>query len=169
MSDNLPTPHMIRRAIEATAPHGGSRSDTVWLGSATHLAGDKKLGSGVVYAMWPPLHIVSEIWAAGGMNADQRATMDAVKAPKAGLLARSGQARGGAAFVALSNEVCVVHALEVDAHHRRRGVGALLLKTASVWALDQGATQIALRAPTENVAAQALFAHVGMDLLAASD
>lgn len=166
MNAPLPSVDRLRRAYHATWPNPDPQAGALnfWAVSAAQLAGDRKLGSGVVYAMWPPLHIISEIWEAGGLGARDRAFMADVDLPKAAILARSGQARGGAAFVAIDKDIAMVHAINVALDQRQNGVAKRLLKTAACWASDHGAPILALAVNPDNIAANALFAKLGMDL-----
>ena len=70
------------------------------------------------------------------------------------------------AFVAAAGGVAMVHAVEVAASARRRGIGARLMATAARWAAEAGAERLALAVTRENVAARALYDALGMTQVA---
>jgi GNAT superfamily N-acetyltransferase len=148
------------------ATHGYDLLDptNLWAIDAATLAGDRALPMGVGYAMWPPLAMIRDIWTDGGIDAARQAVMERGPAPKAGILQRAGQDVGGAAFVAVSGDIAMVHALHVLPDVRRRGVARRLLKHAAIWAQDHGASVVGLAVTQANTAANPLYAALGMRL-----
>lgn len=114
------------------------------------------------FSTWPPLAMQTEVWEAAGVNASRRAVMARVQGPKRALLARTGNAPSGAAFVAIHEDTAMVHALEISAEFRRNSAGRNLMRCAAQWAASEGATQIATLTLKDNVPANALFTSLGM-------
>ena len=114
------------------------------------------------FALWPPLAVMTEIWAEGGIGPARRRIMERVTAPKTALLGRTEDHAAGVAFVAAAEGVAVLHALEVRPAYRRRGTARNLLASAALWAEEQGASQLALAVTRANAPADALYASLGM-------
>lgn len=112
---------------------------------------------------WPPLEIACSIWADGGIGPARIAVMDRVSGPKAAVLGRIGDRPAGVAFVACHGTDAMLHALEIRPSHRRQGLGRNLLHAAATWAADHGATRLSLVVTRQNVAANALYARLGME------
>lgn len=111
---------------------------------------------------WPPLAIAADIWAAGGIGPARLAVMDRVAGPKVAILGRTDDTPSGAAFVAVSGDVAMLHALEVPTTMRRRGAAAVMMRAAAGWAVAQGATTFAVVVTEANDPARALYARLGM-------
>jgi len=118
-----------------------------------------------VVNIWPPLAIVKTIWADAGIGTGRLNVMARARGPKTALLARKGNRPAGAAFVAIDQDVAMIHAIEVPHHARRQGAGADILRAAAAWALDHDATTLSLAVTRANVAANALYASLGMSSL----
>jgi GNAT superfamily N-acetyltransferase len=114
---------------------------------------------------WPPLQIARSLWVEGGIGPERLAVMDRVAGQKAALLARLCDKPVGVAFVAMHGPEAMLHALEVSARHRRQGAGAVLLCAAANWASAAGATQLSLVVTERNLAARALYARAGMQVV----
>ncbi|MGF1502438.1 MAG: GNAT family N-acetyltransferase [Paracoccaceae bacterium] len=112
-----------------------------------------------------PVRIVEEIWDAGGIGPGRRAVMARVCGPKATLLARIGDRPAGVAFVAVDEDVAMIHAIEVVPAARRQGAGARLLRGAAAWAREAGASTLALAVTEANRPATALYDRLGMAVL----
>ncbi len=111
---------------------------------------------------WPPLGIATDLWASGGIGLARLAVMHRVRGPKCAILARTADRAAGVAFVAVHDQVAILHALEVAPSLRRRGSAGHILRAAAIWAREQGATELALAVTTGNAAAIALYASFGM-------
>ncbi|HMD37092.1 MAG TPA: GNAT family N-acetyltransferase [Vicinamibacterales bacterium] len=61
----------------------------------------------------------------------------------------------------LRHEAGLVHDLVVEETHRRRGIGAALLRSAIDWFAARGVTRVMLGTAPQNVQAQALFRRAG--------
>lgn len=70
-----------------------------------------------------------------------------------------GVARGEAA---LDGDWVGVHGIEVDAAHRGRGLGGVILGGLLEWAAEQGAATVWLHVETRNTAAQRWYDNVGL-------
>ncbi|SFR60029.1 Acetyltransferase (GNAT) family protein [Yoonia tamlensis] len=114
------------------------------------------------FAAWPPLAVQAEIWARGGIGQGRIAIMDRARDPKTTLLGRVDDTPAGTAYVAIAGDCAMIHALEVAATHRRRGLARDLTIAAAHWAQAQGAAYLTLVTTQENEAANALYASLGM-------
>ncbi|MBL6427271.1 MAG: GNAT family N-acetyltransferase [Maritimibacter sp.] len=148
------------------AAHGYEVKDptNLWAADARRLAGDGAFKMGMCYAMWPPLNLIRDIWQDGGIGPERQAVMERAGGPKAGVLMRSGDYPGGAAFVAIHDNLALIHALHVLPDERRKGVARQIVKRCAVWALDHGADVIGLAVTQGNTAANPLYAALGMTL-----
>lgn len=115
-----------------------------------------------LFDIWPPLAIMREIWAAGGISAPRLAVMERASTPMTGLIARRKDCAAGVAFCALYQHVAMLHAVEVAPAMRRRGVGQLILRGAAYWAQKHGAEHLALAVTETNTGARALYEGAGM-------
>lgn len=113
-------------------------------------------------AVWEPLAIMREIWAAGGIGPARVEVMHRVKGPKTGLIGRSGDKPAGTAFVAIHDGVAMMHAVEVVPFQRRKGVAQWFMRGAAFWAQEHGADTLAVVCTKENIGANALYSSLGM-------
>jgi GNAT superfamily N-acetyltransferase len=113
------------------------------------------------FAVWPPLAIQAEIWAAGGIGPARLAVMDRAAGPKVSLLGRVDDKPAGTAFVAVHDGVAMLHALDILPQHRRKGLGRRMMRAAGDWALAQGAAVFAVLVTGGNGPAQGLYASLG--------
>jgi GNAT superfamily N-acetyltransferase len=109
-----------------------------------------------------PLALLTDIWAAGGIDPARRAVMDRCAGPRATLMARTDAATAGCAFVGLDGDIAMIHAIEVRPDRRRQGAGAALLAGAAHIARDHGAAALALAVTEANAGARALYVRAGM-------
>lgn len=116
------------------------------------------------FAVWPPLRVMTDIWAAGGIGLQRIDVMDRAQAPKSGFLARKNDRAAGVAFVAVHDQIAMLHALEVPKEQRRQGVARTLMGHAGHWAAGQGAKYFSLLVTRQNIAANALYASLGMEI-----
>ena len=124
----------------------------------------RKPGHVQLFDIWPPLAIMRDIWAEGGIGAGRLAVMSRACTPKTGFVARIEDRAAGVAFCALHDGIAVVHAIEVLPHMRRKGVGKLIVQGAAWWAQAQGARTLALAVTDANVAACTLYEQLGMQV-----
>ncbi len=109
-----------------------------------------------------PLAAMAEIWQAGGLGAARVDVMRRVKDPKIFYLGRLNELPAGAAFVAIHNNIAMIHALEVLNLARRQGLGLQLMIAAANWAQQHGAHSFGLVVVSKNTAACGLYRKLGM-------
>lgn len=113
------------------------------------------------FAIWPPLAIQSDLWAAGNVSAPRQAVMERVDLPRTSLLARLEDRAAGSAFVAVDGPVAMIHAIEVAPQFRRRGLAGWMIRAASAWAAEQGAKRLGLAVSRGNTGARAVYDRLG--------
>ncbi|MGZ3215308.1 GNAT family N-acetyltransferase [Paracoccus sp. T5] len=126
---------------------------------------DRPLPPVTAFAVWPPLAIQRQIWAAGNINPARQAVMERVPQPKAALLGRIRDRAAGAGFVAVHGPVAMIHAVEVLPAFRRQGLAGWMMRQAAFWAQDLGATRIGLAVSRANSTAQAAYASLGFTVV----
>lgn len=114
---------------------------------------------------WPPLAILGEIWEEAGLDPAAVAPMTRVAGPKTALLVRAEDLPAGAAFVAIHDRIAMIHLLQVRERLRRKGAASKMVRTAATWAQDVGATTFSIVTNERNLAARALCASLGMDVV----
>ncbi|WP_298259479.1 GNAT family N-acetyltransferase [uncultured Litoreibacter sp.] len=114
------------------------------------------------FDIWPPLQIMKDIWAEGGINADRLSVMDRVEGPKTSILGRICDRAAGCAFVAMHGTTAMVHAVEVLPEYRRQGLARSMMNAAARWAKENGAHHFSLVTTEANTAAQSLYSSLGM-------
>ena len=114
------------------------------------------------FAHWPPLAIARDLWADGGVGPERLAVMDRVAGPKTAILARQNDHPCGVAFVAVSRDAAMLHALEISQKFRRQGSAHHIMLAAAQWARDQGVGTLSLVVTAANAPARALYASLGM-------
>ena len=121
---------------------------------------DQPIPKVTAFAIWEPLAIMEEIWAAGGIDAARLDVM-ARATVKTGILSRWNEKPAGVAFAACHADTCMVHAVEVLPHQRRQGVAQWMMRKAAFWGAEQGATRIAVLCVAQNHAALSLYRALG--------
>ncbi|WP_373049924.1 GNAT family N-acetyltransferase [Thalassovita aquimarina] len=116
------------------------------------------------FAVWEPLAIQIDIWAAGGIGPDRIAVMNRVAPPKTSLLGRLNDSPAGSAFVGIHDGIAMLHALEVLPHQRKQGMARWFMRLAAFWARDNGARHLSVVCTQENEAANRLYQSLGMSL-----
>ncbi|MCI5111354.1 MAG: GNAT family N-acetyltransferase [Marivita sp.] len=119
----------------------------------------------LAFAIWEPLAIMRDIWAAGGIGPARIAVMERAKGPKTGILGRLNDKPAGTAYCAISQGVAMVHALEIAKSQRRKGMGAWLMRQAAHWAKDNGADWMSVICTQVNAGANGLYASLGMQVV----
>jgi GNAT superfamily N-acetyltransferase len=115
------------------------------------------------FATWPPLAIQTEIWAAGGVGPARLAVMDRAQGPKMSFFGRINDRPAGTGFVAIHDGIAMLHALEILAAHRRKGLARIMMRAAADWALSEGAESFAALVTRENQPALGLYASLGFE------
>ncbi|ETW12122.1 acetyltransferase [Roseivivax marinus] len=146
-------------ALEA---RGYAKKDPVTiLAAPVALLADIAIPRVTVFALWEPLAIQRELWAAAGVGADRLAVMERAASPKTALLGRLTDKPAGAGFCAISDGRAVLHALEIAPDFRRAGLGRLMTAAAAQWAAGEGARSIGALCVDANAAAVALYGSLG--------
>ncbi len=114
------------------------------------------------FAIWPPLAIMTELWAQGGIGPGRINVMSRVEGAKTAILSRQEDRAAGCAFVAVAGDVAMIHAIEVAERSRRQGAARNILRAAALWAGENGARHLSLIVTAANDAANALYSRMGM-------
>jgi ribosomal protein S18 acetylase RimI-like enzyme len=154
-----------QRLDAALAARGWQVVDPVVAYAAPVLALVAELPPLAAFPHWPPLQIARTIWDEAGIGPARLQVMDRVTGAKTALLARLGDRPAGVAFVACHGSDAMLHALEVRPAFRRQGVGEVLLRAAANWAAAEGADRLSLVVTAQNMAARALYARLGMQVV----
>ena len=112
-----------------------------------------------------PLRLAEELWAKGGINRARVDVMRRTPGPKTYLFGRFNNSPAGTAFVAIDNEIAMLHALEVIPEFRGFGIARKVLGRAAIWALENNAKYLSVVTTGENLPAQGLFAGLGMQVV----
>lgn len=115
-----------------------------------------------LFPLWPPLAIMRDIWAEGGVGPERLAIMGRAKGAKTALLARVSDRAAGVAFCARDGDIAMLHAVHVLAAHQGKGLGKLILRGAADWAQETGAEWMALAVTTGNTRARNLYESCGL-------
>ncbi|NBB98116.1 MAG: GNAT family N-acetyltransferase [Alphaproteobacteria bacterium] len=115
-----------------------------------------------LFDIWPPLAIMREIWADGGIGPARLAVMERATGPKTGLIARLSDRAVGCGFCAIHDRTAMLHAVEIVPEYRRQGAARTMLHGAAHWAQGQGADWLALAVTEANAPARALYERAGM-------
>jgi len=135
---------------------------TLWLAPVNSLT-DLEIPRVKAFAIWEPLAIMHEIWAEGGIGPARYQVMDRAEGPKAAIFGRTDDKPAGAGFCAIHDGIAMVHALEIRAAHRGKGLGKWMMRRAAIWAQENGADWIAALCVQENAAANGLYASLGFE------
>ena len=135
----------------ALAARGYVVADAVTLWT-TDVAGAERPPHVTAFPAWPPLAIMCDLWAEGGIGPARQAVM-ARAAVGTGILARMDDRPAGVAFVAAHRDAALLSAAWVVPALRRRGVMGSMLRAAAFWAAGRGAGTLALVAAADNHAA----------------
>ena len=114
------------------------------------------------FTLFPPLQIMEELWAEGGIGPTRLAVMDRAKGPKTAILGRQNDRAAGVAYVAIHENTAILHALEVTKNQRRQGVAVNIMRAAARWADDNGAEWFSVIVTDANTAANALYSSLQM-------
>lgn len=126
---------------------------------------DEDIPPVTAFDIWPPLQIMKDVWAEGGIGAGRLAVMDRVQTPKTTILGRISDRAAGCAFVAVQGTTAMVHAVEVLPDYRRQGLARNMMFAAARWAKTQGAQHFSLVTTDANIAAQSLYRSLGMSVV----
>lgn len=150
------------RLIAALEGHGFSRHNpTVIMDIDISALIDREIPPVTAFSIWPPLAIQREFWSAGNIGPARQAVMNRIAGPVTSILGRIEDRAAGAAFAAIEGEVAMVHCIEVAPGFRRKGAAEWMMRKAAFWALEHGATRMALAVTRANEAAVGLYRKLG--------
>jgi len=116
-------------------------------------------------ALWPPLAIMADIWASGGVGPARMAVMDRVRGERTAILGRCRDRAAGCAFVAIDGDAAMLHALYIQPLARRQGTAVNMMRAAANWSQDHGAERLFLAVTAANAPACTLYASLGMQIV----
>jgi GNAT superfamily N-acetyltransferase len=114
------------------------------------------------FQIWPPLAIMREIWAEGGIGPDRVQVMERAPQPLTGFLGRIEDRAAGAGFVSAKDGIAMLHALEIRSEFRRKGLARYIVGAMAQWAARQGCGHLGLAVTQRNAGARALYQRLGM-------
>ncbi|SLN41593.1 Acetyltransferase (GNAT) family protein [Roseovarius litorisediminis] len=117
------------------------------------------------FAIWEPLAIQLDIWAAGGIGPGRINVMRRAPSPKTSIFGRADNRPAGTAFCAIHENIAMVHALEVHPRSRRQNMGRYMMQQAAIWAQENGATHMSVVCRQNNTGANALYTSLGLTLV----
>ena len=115
-------------------------------------------------AVWEPLAVQLDIWRDGNIGAERIEVMRRVQGLKTSFLGRCGNSPAATLFVAIHNDISIIHALQVRDGFRRAGMGRHLTLAAARWAERRGAKYLSVLCTTANEGANALYDLLGMKI-----
>lgn len=144
------------------AEAGYTKIDTVnvLVASAQDIATERPPLTGAIPCA-EPLHLLDELWEAGGINAARRAVMDRCALPKTRFISRFNDKPAGAAFAAVDQGIAMLHALEIAPAFRRNGLATWIMRQCAFWALAHNASHVAVLCTQDNAAGNALYDRLG--------
>ncbi len=149
----------LAAALDARGYHTRDHTDVMVIEAAALAAIPPSV---TAFDIWPPLAIQTEIWANGGIDAARLAIMHRATCPKTSLFGRINDQPAGTAFIGMQGDIAMLHALEIAAPARRRGLAAHMMRAAAQWAVENGASWLSILVTQQNNAAQGLYASLGM-------
>ena len=117
------------------------------------------------FPQWPPLAMARDIWEETGISAARQAVMARAIGPKTAILSRAQDRATGVAFVAIHENIAMIHAVEVLPQFRRQGSANNILRAAAQWAQDNGADWLGLAVTAANDGARKLYASAQMQVV----
>lgn len=117
------------------------------------------------FTIWPPLAIMRDIWAEGGIGPGRIAVMERAKGPKTTVLGRVNDRASGAAFVAIDGKTAMLHALHIVPEQRRQSSAVYMMRKAAEWAQDHGVERFSVLVTQANDAANSLYTSLKMQVV----
>lgn len=159
--------HDLAEALKAQGY--AAHTPTVIMQAPVHLLTDTPLPPITAINAWPPLAIQRELWRAGQIDTPRLEAMDRVTLPKQAILGRINDRAAGVAFVAVSDDVAMVHAVYVTPQARRQGLAEWLMRQAGFLAAGHEASRVALAVSLDNAPAISLYHKLGFAQLGRYD
>lgn len=150
---------------QALAARGWRKVDPVVAYAAPIFALTADLPPLPFIAHWPPPPEAVAIWQDGGLGPARMRVMERVQQDKAVIVVDLQGEPAGVGFVAGLGREAMLHALEVQAKHRRHRVGEAVVRGAAAWAGARGAVRLSLVVTEQNHAARALYHRLGMQVV----
>lgn len=126
---------------------------------------DQRVPRVTAFSIWEPLAIMRDIWREGGIGPARIAVMERAVGPKTGIFGRVNDKPAGTGFCAIHDGIAMVHALEIAAPHRRKGLGVWMMRQAAHWARANGARWMSVLCTKANDGANGLYASLGMQVV----
>ena len=117
------------------------------------------------FTIWPPLAIMRDIWAEGGIGPGRIAVMERAKGSKTAILGRVRDRAAGAAYVAIHEQTAMLHALHIVTDQRRQGSAINMMRKAAEWAQDHDAERFSVLVLQSNDAANTLYTSLNMQVV----
>lgn len=158
---------MIREGEEALdqalAARGYQIKDpvTLWLANIDEIAQEDAPRMSA-FTVWPPVGIMEELWAEGGIGPARLDVMHRGCDPKTSIFGRTNDKPAGVAYVGIHNNIAMLHALEITPTQRRNGSAGRILRKAATWAKHHGAKYFSVIVTQENQGANALYSSLNM-------
>lgn len=151
-------------ALEAELSRRGyaPRTPTVLMAAAIPGLAGRDLGAVRPVEADAPLAAMEGVWALDDIGPERLAVMDRARGPKTFLALRLGDRIAGVAFVAVDDDIAMLHALVAAPAVRRAGVGRAGVVAAARFGLRHGATTLALAVTEANGPARALYSAMGL-------
>lgn len=158
---------MIREGEEALdqmlAERGYRIKDpvTLWLAEIDEIAQEDAPRMSA-FTVWPPVGIMEELWAEGGIGPARLDVMHRGCEPKTSIFGRTNDKPAGVAYVGIHQGIAMLHALEITPSQRRNGSAGRILRKAATWAKRHGAEYFSVIVTQENQGANALYSSLNM-------
>lgn len=114
------------------------------------------------FAIWEPLAIMVDLWAANEIPGPRIDVMRRATCPKTTILGRTENRPAGCVYVGAHESMAMIHSLVIAPEFRRKGLAGHMMRAAAHWAADQGCSQMALLVGRDNKPAHALYTSLGM-------
>ena len=106
-----------------------------------------------------PSAVMQSTWLKGGVGPARLDVMKRTKVPKIYVDIDAT----AVAYAAISNDILMVHAVEVSKSHRRKGLGKKIMSPIADWGSKKGAKYLAVITVIENMPARSLYINMGME------
>lgn len=134
---------------------------TLWLAEIDEIASEDAPRMSA-FTVWPPVGIMEELWAEGGIGPARLDVMHWGCDPKTSIFGRTNDKPAGVAYVGIHNDIAMLHALEITPSQRRNGSAGRILRKAATWAKHHGAKYFSVIVTQENQGANALYSSLNM-------
>lgn len=119
----------------------------------------------VAIPAWEPLHIMKEIWDAGGIGPERINVMLRANGPKTGFVSRWQDKPAGTSYAAIHQGISMMHAIEIKPEMRRNGLARWAMRRLAFWTMEMGGDTVSVICTQSNDAANALYQSLGMTMV----